>query len=249
MSRDIWSVDVDSRLRTRLTFGPADEEGAIWSPDGSRVVFCARPKGPFDLYQKASSGIGADEVLVEDALNKVPTGWSPDGRFVFYYRPPRSTAGENDIWVLPLFGDRQPYPFLHTPFDEAQGRFSPDGRWVAYVSDEAGAPEIYVTPFPSASGKWRISTAGGAWPQWRRDGREIFYVESENRLMAAAVDGRGPDFKVGPARVLFKAAWKSFGNPCVASADGQRLLVNMLVEEPAAVPITVVVNWPALLKK
>jgi serine/threonine protein kinase len=247
MSRDIWRVDVESGLRTRLTFGPMDEESPIWSPDGSRVVFCARPKGPCDLYQKASSGVGAEEALLEDGVNKLPTGWSPDGRFVLYYRP--STSGENDIWVLPLFGDRQPFPFLQTPFNEAQGRFSPDGRWVAYVSFESGRPEVYVAPFPSATGKWRISTAGGSWPLWRRDGKELFYVQSQNKLMAAAVDGVGSVFKVGAARLLFETGWKSFGNPCVASGDGQRFLVNMLAEETTSVPITLVVNWPALLKE
>jgi Tol biopolymer transport system component len=249
LSRDIWRTDLESGMRTRVTFGAADEESAIWSPDGSRVVFCARPKGPYDLYQKASNGVGADELLVEDGVNKLPTDWSPDGRFVLYYRTANAASRQNDIWVLPLFGNRQPHPFLQTPFNEAQGRFSPDGRWVAYTSAEGGGSEIYVAPFPSAAGKWRVSTDGGAWPQWRRDGREIFYVQSGNKLMAAAVDGRGSVFKVGPARRLFEPGWKSFGNPCVASPDGQRFLVNMLVEEPSAVPITLVVNWPALLKK
>jgi hypothetical protein len=248
-SRDIWRVDVESGVRTRLTFGPGDEESPIWSPDGSRVVFCARPKGSYDLYQKASSGVGADELLLQDEFDKSPTGWSPDGRFILYFRPAVSTAEEADLWVLPLFGDRQPHPFLQTPFNEAQGRFSPDGRWVAYVSHEAGGPEVYVAPFPIATGKWRISTAGGSWPQWRRDGKEIFYVQPENKLMAAAVDGRASVFEVGAVRLLFETRWKSYGNPCVASGDGQRFLVNMLLEETTSVPITLVVNWPALLKK
>jgi len=247
MNRNIWRIDLDSGLRTRLTFGRSDEDSPIWSPDGRRIVYSTSPKGPRDLYQKASSGVGADEALLEDAVDKMPTGWSADGRFVLYYR--RSPSGDNDIWILPLSGQLKPHPFLQTPFNEAQGRFSPDGRWVAYVSDETGAPEIYVAPFPAASGKWRISTAGGSWAQWRRDGREIFYVESQNRLMAAPVDGRGSVLEVGAARLLFQTGWKSFGNPCVASEDGQRFLVNMLVEETAAVPITLVVNWPVLLTK
>jgi len=119
-------------LRTRLTFGRSDEKSPIWSPDGGRIVFSARPKGPLDLYQSASSGVGGDDPLLEDEVDKVPTGWSPDGHFILYYRP--SPGGHN------------------------------------------------VAPFPSAAGKWRISTDGGAWPQWRRDGREIFYVQSENSV-------------------------------------------------------------------
>ena len=158
--RDIWLYDVARGLRTRFTFGPADELGPIWSPDGSRIVFNSRRKGHLDLYQKASSGAGTEEVLLEDNLDKYPTSWSPDGRFILYSSFGGPTG--NDLFVLPLSGDRKPFPFLQTQFNEAFGQFSPDGRWVAYASNESGRNEVYVAPFPGPGGKWQVSTG------WRR---------------------------------------------------------------------------------
>ena len=156
-----------------------------------------------------------------------------------------------DLWVMPLFGDRKPLPFLQTPFNENPGQFSPDGRWMAYASSESGRYEVYVTPFPGPGGKWQVSTAGGDWPRWRRDGKEIFYLApGGTRLMAAAVNGGASAFEVGAVRELFNTrgvapnAWTYDISP-----DGQRFLVNTFAEEAASTPITLVVNWPALLKK
>jgi hypothetical protein len=253
-ARDIWLFDIARGLRTRFTFDPADELTAVWSPDGSRVVFNARRKGPLDLYQKASSGAGAEAELLTDGLDKHPMGWTPDGRFILYAVAAPKTG--SDLWVLPLFGDQKPLPFLQTPFNESPGQFSPDGRWIAYSSDESGRYEVYVTPFPGPGGKWQVSTASGDWPRWRRDGKEIFYVApADNKLMAAAVNGRGSAFEVGAVRPLFDT--RVAGPPSVRpgqgrmydiSPDGQRFLVNTVAEEAASAPITLVVNWPALLK-
>src|SRR5229473_1716946 len=143
--RDIWLYDMARGLRTRFTFDGADESGSIWSPDGSRVVLNSRRKGHMNLYQKVASGAGPEEVLLEDSLDKLPESWSPDGRFILY-----STFGAptgNDLIVLPLFGDRRPFPFLQTQFNEYDGRFSADGKWVAYSSNESGKYEVYVAPF------------------------------------------------------------------------------------------------------
>ena len=181
--------------------------------------------------------------------------WSPDGRFILFAVTAPKTG--LDLWVLPLFGDRKPLPFLQTPFNESPGQFSPDGRWIAYSSDESGRYEVYVTPFPGPGGKWQVSTASGDWPRWRRDGKEIFYVApADNKLMAAAVNGRGSAFEVGAVRPLFET--RVAGPPSVRpgqgrmydiSPDGQRFLVNTVAEEAASAPITLVVNWPALLKQ
>jgi Tol biopolymer transport system component/aminoglycoside phosphotransferase (APT) family kinase protein len=264
--RDIWLFDVARGLRTRFTFDVAEESASVWSPDGSRVVFNSRRKGHLDLYQKASSGAGVEEQLLADDFDKYPVDWSPDGRFILFGAyPPR--AGE--LWVLPLFGDRKPYPFLQTKLGEAPGRFSPDGRWIAYASNESGRNEVYVAPFPGRSeapsaaargglgtrdGKWQISIAGGNWPRWRRDGREIFYLAPDNKLMAVVVNGQGSAFEVGAVRALFDT--RALPNPILnqrfmydASPDGQRFLVNTLAEEARSAHITPVVNWPALLKK
>jgi eukaryotic-like serine/threonine-protein kinase len=247
-TRDIWLFDIARGLRTRFTFDPADEFNSVWSPDGSRIAFNARRKGHLDLYQKASSGAGAEEALLADNLDKYPLDWSPDGRFILLrVNAPRTG---NDLWVLPLFGDRKAFPFLQTPFNEGTGRFSPDGRWIVYGSNESGRNEVYVAPFPGAGGKWQVSAAGGSGPRWGRDGKEIFYLGLDNKLMAATVNGAGSAFEVGAMRGLFGTRaitnQRSMYDP---SPDSQRFLVNTLADEDAAAPITLVVNWPALLKK
>ncbi len=245
--RNIWLYDVARGLRTRFTFDPADQLTSIWSPDGSRIVLNSGLKGHLDLYQKASSGAGAEEMLLEDSLDKYPTSWSPDGRFILYYTVGATTG--TDLFVLPLFGDRRPFPFLQTQFNEGFGRFSPDGRWVAYLSNESGRYEIYVAGFPGPGGKWQISTAGGQRPRWRRDGNEIFYLSLGNNLMAAAVNGKGSTFEVGAVKQLFQTRATRLGNRYDVSADGQRVLVITAPEQAGSAPIAVVLNWTAGLKK
>ena len=248
LQRDLWLYNVTRGLRTRFTFGPANALVSIWSPDGSRIVFNSSRKGHLDLYQKSFSGGGTEEVLLEDNVNKDPTSWSPDGRLILY-----STVGPQtgaDLFILPLSGDRKPFPFLKTQFNEDYGQFSPDGRWVAYLSNESGKYEVYVIPFPGPGGKWQISTAGGFFPRWRRDGTEIFYLAPDNKLMAAAVNGKGSSFEVGAVKPLFETNPPAgSGQRYAVSADGQRFLFNTAPQQTAAAPITVVFNWAAGLKK
>jgi Tol biopolymer transport system component len=235
-------------LKTRFTFDPAIQSESIWSPDGSRVVFTSNRKGHFDLYQNASDGSGTEALLLEDNLDKYPESWSPDGRFILYGSNGGPTG--NDLYVLSLTGDRKPVPFLKTQFNEFSGRFSPDGRWVAYRSNESGMYEIYVAPFPGPGGKRQISTAGGNWPRWRRDGTEIFYFAPDNKLMVAAVNGKGSSFEVGAVKPLFDThEWPGTRYPYDVTADGQRFLVNTVPGQASSAPITVVVNWTAGLKK
>jgi eukaryotic-like serine/threonine-protein kinase len=246
-TQDLWIYDVARGLRTRFTFDPADENGAAWSPDGSQIIFRSNRKGHYDLYQKASSGAGSEEVLLEDDLDQRPLGWSVDGRFLLYANSGGPTG--QDLFVLPLFGDRKPKPFLQTQFTETVGMLSPDGRWVAYRSNESGRNEVYVVPFPDAGGKWQVSTGGGDWPRWRADGSEIFYWAPDNELMAAAVNGKGESFQVETVRPLFEVRKGGAGHFYDVSPDGQRFLVNSIPEQAASAPITVVVNWTAGLQK
>ena len=245
---DIWVYDLARGLPTRFTFGD-DAFASIWSPDGSGVVFNSRRKGHLDLYKKASSGAGAEEPLLTDNFDKYPLSWSPDGRFILY----RSAGASTDfnLFVLPLSGDRKPFPFLNsdTKFAVLFGQFSPDGRWVAYTSTESGRTEIYVAPFPGPGGKWQISTGGGSSPRWRRDGTEIFYLSPDNKLMVAAVNGKGPSIEVGAVRPLFQTNSIGSASTYAVSADGQRFLINTVPEQAASAPITVVLNWTAGLKK
>ncbi len=151
-----------------------------------------------------------------------------------------------------MSGDQKPTPFVQTEFNEIQGRFSPDGRWVAYASNLSGRFEVYVQSFPSSGGKWQVSTGGGAQPQWRRDGRELFYLAADRKIMAVEVNGAGPTFVPGVPKPLFEAHVSANfpGQPYYAvTGDGQRFLVNTLVGESAPAPFTVVLNWAAALKK
>ena len=246
--RNIWIYDVARGLKTRYTFDASIDATSIWSPDGSRVAFNSNRKGHFDLYQNVSDGSSIEAPLLEDNLDKSPESWSPDGRFILFMSSGGSTG--THLFVLPLTGDRKPVPFLKTEFNELYGRFSPDGRWIAYRSNESGMYEIYVAPFPGPGGKRQISTAGGGFPRWRRDGTEIFYVALDNKLMVAAVNGKGSSFEVGAVKPLFDMhVFSGLRYPYDVTADGQRFLVNTAPGRASSAPITVVVNWTTGLKK
>jgi Tol biopolymer transport system component len=248
-TRDIWLFDLARGLRTRFTFDPADELTAIWSPDGGRLLFSSRMKGLYDLYQKPSTGGGNEEVLLADTQNKFPSSWSPDGRSILYTAPSLSGSGF-DIWILPLSGDKKPVPLLSTSFNEGFGQFSPDGQWIAYVSNESGRPEIYIAPFSGKGGKWQVSTSGGLFPRWRRDGRELFYIAPDSRLLAASVSAQSSGFEVGVVATLFATRAKAnLRYPYDVTADGRRFLVNTLQDEASPEPFTLVLNWPAALRK
>jgi Tol biopolymer transport system component len=250
---DLWLLDLGrDGLATRFTFDPANQNAPLWSPDGSRLVFSSNRKGSFALYQKASSGAGSEEVLLAADTNMTATSWSSDGRFLLYTVLSRLSRS-NDIWVLPLSGDKKPFPFLESPANEVEGQFSPDGRWISYTSTESGRNEVYVRSFPDAGGRWQVSTGGGGQSSWRPDGKEIFYVEvtPNPTLMAAAVSAQGAVFAVGVVAPLFRVRPPStLGAYYQVSPDGNRFLINMTPDVPLApTPITVVVNWTAGLKK
>jgi Tol biopolymer transport system component len=252
---DLWIYDVRRGSRRRFTLDPAAESRGVWSPDGSRVIFASRRPNRFDLYQKASSGAGPEELIVADDQDKDPTSWSADGRFIVYHNSSATGRGTaRNLWMLPLAMGRTPTVFLQTRFSEYQAHLSPDGRWVAYVSDESGQFEIYVISFPDRGGKWRISTAGGQWPRWRRDGRELFYLAPDDTLMSAAVNGSGAAFDVGAVTPLFRIQPRLLSGALLGAAydvasDGQRFLVNTITSATQTEPVTLVLNWPAQLKR
>ncbi len=249
---DIWMLELTRGNISRFTFDPSNRNSA-WSPDGNRLAFLSSRAGTAAIYQKAASGAAKDELLTTvSGVNSGPTDWSPDGRFLLYEQSGEKTGF--DLWLLPLFGDRKPMPFLQTQFDEGQGRFSPDGHWVAYASTESGRPEVYVQTFPASGGKWQISNGGGMLPLWRRDGKELFYVvPAVGRLMSVEVK-TSPQFEASAPKFLFQAPFAlthqmDAGNHYAVSADGQRFLLNLPMQENASSPITVVLNWTAGLKK
>jgi eukaryotic-like serine/threonine-protein kinase len=256
-TRDIWIYDLTRNgLRTRFTFDEGEDWASVWSPDGRSLIFSAGRPSPLDLYQKNADGSGAESKLVEGpgGPNKYVRSWSGDGRFVLFHSGEGGSSMGNDLWLLSLSEDRKPRPLLQTPFNELDGRFSPDGRWVAYRSNESGRNEIYVMPFAAQGGKWQVSTAGGDQPRWRRDGRELFYVAG-NTIVAAEVNGIGPAFQIGTVRPLFDVRRRTtqsiFGTGSVydVTADGQRFLVNVVAEgQEVPPPITVITNWTANLR-
>ncbi len=252
---DIWLIDLARSTQIRLTTDPASDTNPAWSSDGSRIAFVSTRGGMTSIYQKSSSGAGAEEALVTSKELKISPDWSPDGRFILYAQlNPKTNV---DLFLLPLSGERKPEPFLQTNFIEAQGRFSPDGRWVAYISNETGQFEVYVQSFPAAGGKVLVSTGGGAQPQWRGDGKELYYYAPDRKLMAVEVSGEGSTFNVGFARPLFEirvgGAGIDRGFPGLgyytAARDGKRFLVAGSPEIPERQQITVVLNWTADLKK
>jgi eukaryotic-like serine/threonine-protein kinase len=245
---DIWLIELSRGTPTRLTFDPANDIYPIWSPDGSRIVFGSNRDGTVNLYQKLSSGAGNDELLFKSDHSKPPNDWSPDGRYLLYQD---SSQKDFDLWVLPLFEERKPELFLQTDYAENYGRFSPDGHWITYVSNESGKREVYVRSFPAAGGKWQISNGGGFQPHWRRDGKELFYLTSDKKLMAVEVNGSSGTFEAGIPRALFDLRINSTNgfSDFDVTADGQHFLVNTLVEQNARSPVTVVMNWTADLKR
>lgn len=248
---DIWTYDVARASRTRFTFDPAVELIAVWSPDGRTLVFGSSRKGHSDLYRKSANSAGAEELLYADNLEKYPMSISPDGRFLLYQALGDPKTGY-DLWILPdplnAPGAARPYPFLRTPFNEQNVQFSPDGHWIAYQSDESGRFEIYAAPFPGPGGKRQISTSGGTLPRWRADGKELFYMTPDQRLMAAEVMIKGGEFETGGVHPLFGPLPTSNGFQYDVSADGQRILA-ITPSKTASAPLTIVQNWPAGLKK
>jgi Tol biopolymer transport system component len=249
----IWLFDIPRGTPTKFTF-EAGAGDAVWSPDGARIVFASDPIGPPSLYQKLTFGGGQNELLVRAIVTSVPTDWSADGRNIVYDVFDPKTKG--DLWLLPTSGERKPKPFLQTPFNETDGRISPDGKWMAYVSDESGNSEVYVTGYPEPRGKWLISTNGGTQPEWRREGRELFYRAPDRKLMAVPIE-RGAGFEAGRPQPLFElppepGPWIQGGGDqrvYAPAADGQRFLISRPIGEESSAPITVVLNWTAGLKK
>jgi Tol biopolymer transport system component len=241
---DIWLID--PTRTTRFTSETGIELYPTWSPDGTRIAFARNGKGPSDLFERASSGGGTDELLVSSPLLKFPTDWSADGRFLMYFEASQKTGP--DLWVLPMSGDRKPFLFLGTGFNEIWGQFSPDGRWVAYQSNESGRHEIYVRPFPGPGGKWPVSSSGGVYPRWSHDGKEVYYIAPNATLMATSIAVKGATLEVGTPVALFKTRMAGGGAFLVGSrqqydvARDGRFLINVETESTSP-PITLLLNW------
>jgi Tol biopolymer transport system component/predicted Ser/Thr protein kinase len=247
--RNIWVFDLARGTKSRLNFEPADEPSPTWSPDGSEIAYSSDRHGHRDMYAKSSSGTGQERVLLESGDDKSVLDWSSDGKFLFYNVS--KPAPDRELWILPLTGSqRVPVPFSGVPYLQDQAAVAPDSRSVVYRSRENGKVlDLYLQPLPSNGRRWQITTSGGHGPQWRGDGREIFYYsESVNAVMAADVSAQGSP---GPPHQLFPVQLVTMGrNRFVVTRDGQRFLAVTPEEprDPATTPFVVILNWQRLLE-
>jgi Tol biopolymer transport system component len=243
-SSDIWIRDFARGVTERFTFDPAIEQTPVWSPDGGRIVYTSRAKGPGDLYIKDASGAKDAEALLQNGNFKIASDWSRDGKYLTY-----SELAENyDIYALPMTGsDRKPFPIVKTSFAEAFATFSPDTRYIAYQSDASGRVEVYVQEFPDTHSRIQVSTNGGTEPFWRADGKELFY-RAGGRIMSVPVQ-LTPSFSAGtPVQVVQTtfAALTARGHYRPA-ADGQRFLLLAPLGRDSTKPASIVVNWTVAL--
>ena len=249
-ARDIWLLDIARNTPTRFTFDPAEDAMPIWSPDGSRIAFVGDREGTGNLYEKAANGASNEKLLLKTNERKFPHDWSRDGKFIAYSNQSEST--NIDLWVLPMTGDKKPVPFLNSTFNEDQAKFSPDGHFIAYSSDESGRYEVYLETFPVRGGKRMISRDGGAQPRWRRDGKEIFFIAPDRKLMAADVKLEGSNLEVSVPKALFQTQIGGYPIPrngYDVFGNGQRFLIITPRQENNLTPITVVANWTAGLQR
>jgi eukaryotic-like serine/threonine-protein kinase len=248
---DIWVYDASSGTGAKFVSGTqAHETSPVWSPDGGRIVFASDRKAinvRTDLWIKPIDG-GREEILSQSPDNRAPDDWSADGRFLSCVVIPAQGKRNNQIWSLDLTGGNRASPLVADAISQGSSRFSPDGRWIAYASDLSGTAEVYVRPFPSGSGTWQISRAGGAFPAWRRDGKELYYMSLEFKLMAVPVSADAK-FHAGSPVALFTIHPSGNGTVYDVTPDGQRFLVNSLASELGSPPLDLLINWTSLLGK
>ena len=248
-TQDLWVRDLKRGVASRLTFGESSEIWPVWSPDGTRIAYASDATGTYSLMTKLADGTGLEDTLFAPRYNAGPTDWSRDGRTILMAAYP---GGNPDIWALSTEPGRHAREVLGTNFAETNGCLSPDGRWLAYTSVESGRPEVYVRAYPGPGGKWQVSVGGGNAPQWRGDGRELFYRgENGASLVAVPVTAAGA-FEAGTPQRLFDATLARSDisrNRYVATADGQRFLLNLPTESRSVDVFNVALNWTAELAR
>jgi eukaryotic-like serine/threonine-protein kinase len=243
---DVWMLDLARGTRTRLTFGTSNSYGPQWSPDGKWIFYSSNRNNRWQIDRKPSDGSGAEEELLDDDQLVVPTDWSHDGKYILYQR---GTPGTEDSWGLPLEGDRKPFRVVpKTPNTfRSDPQLSPDGRWLAYVSNESGSEQIYVVGFRSGHGKWQVSVNGGLLPAWSYDGKELYYVDASNSIYAVPVQEVAGALQFGPAQVLVNS-WSSPVPHFEVSSDSMKIFLYRVAQQVRD-SVTVVTNFTAALKR
>lgn len=244
-NQDLWLLDLARSTQSRFTFDPAIDDDPVWSPDGTTIAFDTQPNGLSNLQTKAATGAGRQELLLRSPVSNYTLDWSRDGRYIVYQQDDPRTKG--DLWLLPMTGEKKPVAYLQTEFDETDARFSPDGQWLAYASDENGKYEVFIQHVPRTGGKWQVSVSGGAGPSWRRDGKELYYLAPDKKLMAVDIRINGSSIEAGIPIPLFETTVDTYAAPnrYASSIDGRRFLVNNSGDAANTRPITVVLHWLA----
>jgi Tol biopolymer transport system component len=250
-NRDIWVIDVARAVPSRITFDASSEWTPSWSPDGSRIIFGSSRGNRNHIYQKSSSGIGNDELVFNSEDGEIPVNMSRDGRYVVFSRLKSGTNNRaTDTWILNMSGDKKAVPFVESPFDKTHARVSPDGRWMAYSTNDSGTYQIVVQSFPDPNGgRWQITAQGGVEPKWRRDGRELYYLALDGKLMSVPLKA-DRTFEAGTPVPLFQTPLTVNRNQPErdrrydVTPDGRFLIVTPQAT-PASTAVTAVVNWPS----
>ena len=241
---DLWVIETGRNVTTRFTFNAASDYWPVWSADGGRIAYSSDQLGLYAIFVKPATGARAESLLFHPGMSIGPCDWSRDGRYLACLV---TGAGGWDIWIVPTVGGQQAYPYLATPFRDLEPRFSPDGRWVMYSSNESGKREVYIQPFPGSGGKWQVSNQGGRDPEWRSDGKEIFFLSPAGAMTVVDVSG-GASLELGTPRALFPGVITDdspIGHNYAVSADGMRFLIRKPVRAGELPATTVFMNWTA----
>jgi Tol biopolymer transport system component len=249
--QDLWVYEMARGLGTRFTFDDSEDTGGLWSPDGETLAFASNRNGRFAIYRKAVAGTSEEELVFEQERDTFPTSWHPEAPVLALSQ--RGEESGFDITLLPLTDGGEAQPFLMTSFNEYGAVFSPDGRWIAYGSNESGDFHVYVQPYPGPGRKWQVSTEPGAWPLWSPGGREILYQGVDGTVLSTPIEVQGENLVVGATQPLFRTAPLSDDYRFAVSADAERFLVFEPAERAEGAseppPLSVMVNWPATLER
>jgi Tol biopolymer transport system component len=248
-NRDVWMIDVARAVPARITFDPASDWTPVWSPDGSQILFASSRGNGTHMYQRSASGVGSDRLMLKSDSSEIPVSWSRDGRYVVFSRFKSGGAAGVDTWLLSLTGEPKASPFIESPFDKAQARISPDGRWITYITNDSGTYQVVVQSFPDPNGgKWQITAQGGIEPKWRHDGRELYYLAFDGKLMAVPINVDST-FHAGTPAVLFQTPL-SINRGAIprdrrydVAPDGRFLIATPVAAATQTPVVTVVVNW------
>ena len=245
-NQDIWIYNRERDFSTRFTTSPAADIMPVWSPDGEKIVYSSSPDSVYDIYEKSLDGESKPKLLFKNNLFKTAADWSSDGKYILLgvYNP----VTQLDLWVMPMFGDKKPYPYLQSKFNEMPGSISPDGNWVAYSSDETGRSEIYIQSFPEPGKKIAVSTRGGIYPKWRKDGKELFYISADDSLSVVEIKLNNQP-EIGKTRALFKIDKLEYPNMYAVLNNGQDIMVNNSKYQTTIKSVRVIANWKSLLNE